>query len=110
MRLKRLAPPGLWSCGGLQETKPVFAMTGPLRGPQETRCDMSRYCIPFPAPLGAARNWLEAGAEPALDDVLADPLVHLVMRRDGVSPAQLGAVVAAARARLGGGRCCRCAA
>ena len=44
--------------------------------------------------------WGEAGIEPALQDVLADPLVHLVMQRDGVSMPALRAVVAAARARL----------
>lgn len=71
---------------------------------------MSRHGYPFPAPLGAARDWLGSGTEPALEEVLADPLVHLVMRRDGVTPAQLGAVIAAARARLGGGGCCLCAA
>jgi hypothetical protein len=69
---------------------------------------MSRHCISVPARHGGAREWLGAGREPALADVLADPLVHLLMRRDGVSPAQLDAVIAAARSRLGGnpGRCC----
>lgn len=71
---------------------------------------MSRYHIPFSARPGAACEWLGAGQEPALEDVLADPLVHLVMQRDGVSPAQLAAVIAAAEARLGGGRCRCCAA
>ncbi len=50
---------------------------------------MQRYCIPFPAPLAAPRDtWLGAGQEPALEEVLADPLVHLVMRRDGVTPGE----------------------
>ena len=31
------------------------------------------------------RNWMEAGIEPVLCEMLADPLVHLVMRRDGIS-------------------------
>jgi len=30
-------------------------------------------------------DWRCAGEEPRLDDLLADPLVHLVMRRDGIS-------------------------
>ena len=41
------------------------------------------------------RKWQHAGIEPALADVLADPLVHLVMRRDGVSLAELRGVLRA---------------
>jgi hypothetical protein len=55
------------------------------------------------------RNWQGAGTEPALADVLADPEVHLVMRRDGVAPVELRAVIARARDALGV-RLCRCAA
>ena len=57
----------------------------------------------------AAEDWL-SGAEPRLGDVLGDPLVHAVMRRDGVSQAQLRAVIARAQACLRGDPCCRCAA
>ncbi len=72
---------------------------------------MARHCIPFPAPLAPPRDaWLGAGQEPDLAEVLADPLVHLVMRRDGVTPAALAAVIAAARARWRGDRCWHCAA
>ena len=39
-------------------------------------------------------------AEPKLDDLLDDPVTHAVMRRDGVSRADLLAHIAAARARL----------
>jgi len=55
------------------------------------------------------RLWRDAGEEPKLSDVLADPLIHLVMRRDGVSRAQLDAVIAQARAALRE-ELCRCAA
>jgi hypothetical protein len=55
------------------------------------------------------RLWRNAGEEPDLADVLADPIVHLVMRRDGVSLAQLQSVIARARAALRVGLC-RCAA
>lgn len=50
---------------------------------------------------GAAANghW-PAGTEPAVDDILADPLVHLVMRRDGVSMSDLQRLVATVRAGL----------
>ena len=53
-----------------------------------------------------AAAWREAGHEPGLGEVLADPLVHLVMRRDGVTLPELEGVVAAARARLRRGVCC----
>lgn len=60
-----------------------------------------------------SRRWLEAGQEPGLVDLLADP-VHLVMRRDGISMSELCNHIAAARARLGFARFgegpCRCAA
>jgi len=52
-------------------------------------------------------RWLTAGREPTLAEMLADPLVALVMRRDGVSPAELRAVVATAQGRLRGRLCCR---
>jgi hypothetical protein len=67
--------------------------------------------------INAARNrpsddarWGTAGREPHLDDVFRDPIVHLVMRRDGVTLEQLRAVVAQARAALRGRLCLRCAA
>ena len=44
--------------------------------------------------------WREVGEEPALDEVLADPIVHLVMRRDGIEIAELRDVIARARAAL----------
>jgi hypothetical protein len=58
----------------------------------------------------AAEDWLLPGTEPRLCDVLGDPLVHAVMRRDGVGQAQLRAVIARAQACLRGDPCCRCAA
>ncbi len=39
---------------------------------------------PFPA---------EAGCEPTLSEILADPIVHLVMQRDGLSPADIIAAI-----------------
>src|SRR5438552_6775065 len=45
------------------------------------------------------RPWASAGCEPRLDDVLADPLVHQLMRRDGVEPAYLRTLVAVVRAK-----------
>lgn len=61
-----------------------------------------------------SRRWLEAGDEPVLAELLADPLLHLVMRRDGVSMTELCNRIAEARTRLGLSRYaagpCRCAA
>ena len=38
--------------------------------------------------------------EPALDDVLNDPIVHLVMRRDGIGVAEVRAAIAPVTAKL----------
>jgi hypothetical protein len=42
------------------------------------------------------------GIEPTLHEVPADPLVHAVMRRDGVSRSALDAVIAQAQRQLSG--------
>ena len=42
-----------------------------------------------------------AGEEPALIEVLADPLIHAVMRRDGVTIAELCSAIRTAKRRLG---------
>lgn len=61
-----------------------------------------------------SRHWLEAGEEPALVDLLADPMVHAVMRRDSITMTELCNHIATARTRLGfarfGGGPCPCAA
>lgn len=55
-------------------------------------------------------RWTEAGIEPRLSDVLADPLVHQVMRRDGLERADLEAAVALGRRMLRRRLCSLCAA
>jgi len=45
-------------------------------------------------------DWSEAGPEPRLSDVLADPIVHLVMRRDRLTPEDVRRAVRVAQARL----------
>ena len=58
-----------------------------------------------------ARPWSGGGCEPRLEDVLADPIVHQLMRRDGVAPADLRALIARVRARERGASSeCLCAA
>ena len=54
--------------------------------------------------------WSVGGVEPALSEVLADPVVHLVMRRDGVSPCELRRVIVAAQGKLRSRLCRRLAA
>ncbi len=66
------------------------------------------YARPFElpsVPLCQRQPYGVAGIEPDLCEVLEDPLVHLVMRRDGISPADLKAVMLRARAKLGAGLC-----
>jgi hypothetical protein len=45
-------------------------------------------------------NWAHSGVEPKLDDVIADPIVHMVMRRDNVTSADLLRMIARARSHL----------
>lgn len=49
-----------------------------------------------------AARWAPAGAEPDLADMLADPIVRLVMRRDGLCPADVMVEIQNARMRLRG--------
>lgn len=44
--------------------------------------------------------YADGGIEPALEDLLSDPLTEAVMRRDGVSPAMLRSIVMSARETL----------
>lgn len=55
------------------------------------------------------KRWSENG-EPRLDEVMADPLVHLVMAGDGVGLAELRAVITQAQHRLRSRLCRRIAA
>jgi hypothetical protein len=54
------------------------------------------YCDPFPA----KRNlW---NGEPSINEMLDDPIVALVMARDGVQPEDLDRLIADLRRRLSG--------
>lgn len=44
-------------------------------------------------------HWGEAGVEPSLQEVMAEPIVHLVMRRDGLSAKDVWLAVLAAQRR-----------
>jgi hypothetical protein len=69
---------------------------------------MSRSRLPFPARPRTA--WSQAGDEPPLEEALADPIVLLLMRSDGVTPARLRDFVAQARLRRHENLHRRCAA
>jgi hypothetical protein len=45
------------------------------------------------------RDWRRAGVELALNEVMAEPVVHLVMRRNGLTPEDVWAVVEEVRRR-----------
>jgi len=55
------------------------------------------------------RAWLEPGTEPALAELYADPVLHLVLRRDGITLGDLQRVVGRAQCALRS-QVCRCAA
>lgn len=46
------------------------------------------------------KRWSMHGIEPDLHDVLSDPIVRLVMRRDGLFPGDVWAAIRYARVRL----------
>lgn len=55
------------------------------------------------------RAWLKAGEEPALPDLLADPILQLLLLSDGISLRDVDHAVALAQRALRS-RLCRCAA
>lgn len=73
-----------------------FGVDAPLRSETAVRLDTSALA----ARRGTgARRWLQPGAEPFMDEVLADPIVQLVMRRDNLSATDIRQVVKDARSR-----------
>ncbi len=57
-----------------------------------------------PALSGRAADPWRSG-EPTLSEVMADPIVHLLMRRDGLTPGDVWPVLADARHALARGVC-----
>jgi hypothetical protein len=51
--------------------------------------------------ITADENWAGASAEPSIDDILSDPIVHLVLRRDGLTASAVKARLDSERRRLG---------
>ena len=63
---------------------------------------LGRYALypELPSALHEGQPWGSPGIEPRLCEVLADPVIHAVMRRDGVCRATLESVVVHAQRRL----------
>jgi len=51
--------------------------------------------------MSIRRSYENAGEEPELLELLSDPVIHAIMRRDGVTLADLCAVIRTGRHRLG---------
>jgi hypothetical protein len=95
-------------------TGPVFRKnSAPPRGEEGDEDVMDAFHtrkLRLPPCAPSRDPWARAGIEPRLEEVLADPLVHQVMRRDGVTEAALRGVIDRAQARRPSAFCCRCAA
>ena len=65
-----------------------------------TRATLSPVSSPPARPWDPWRN-----GEPALAELMADPIVHLLMRRDGLTPASVWPLLAEAGAALGHAPC-----
>ena len=116
MRLKRLAPAQpqagrVFSC--------LFEEFPPRRGKGEKASMTKRRTLTLtnrPAGARAAETWARAeqwakpGAEPSLSEILADPLIHLLFRRDHISARHVRAVIEHARAKRAVEPSCRKAA
>jgi hypothetical protein len=42
-------------------------------------------------------NWRQAGIEPAIEEMLADPIVHAIWRRDRIGETEVRQAIARAR-------------
>lgn len=52
-------------------------------------------------PPDLANRWHRSGEEPSLEEMLLDPVVESVLRRDGLTREDVKAVMEAARLRVG---------
>lgn len=80
-----------------------------VRSGYERRCDTLAGRLAGRSETSHAKttsrpDWSRAGIEPSLAEVLADPVVHLVLRRDGLTPSDLRQAVNAACRRLARGQ------
>ena len=61
---------------------------------------MTQSKIKTTAAVTSAHTYIEAGQEPSIAEVLAEPIVRAVMRRDAISEAALIVVIDRAREQL----------
>lgn len=79
-------------------------LAAPTSGTERTAClpehspDERRQALCRQA--SGRSDWSRAGAEPSLAEVLEDPVVHLVLRRDGLTPSDLRRAMETARSGL----------
>tara|TARA_R110000772_G_scaffold73216_1_gene159482 strand:- start:115314 stop:115622 length:309 start_codon:yes stop_codon:yes gene_type:complete len=78
--------------GGREDAGRLTPMSNPCAANEESHA-MNEVAM-------MSRYYLSPRREPQMDDVLSDPVVHLVMARDGVTLDDMRDVVASARARL----------
>ena len=69
----------------------------PARSPKGFRRRSPAAALPEPYARAERSMYLHAGVEPALREVLRDPIVRAVMRGDGVSPMEVRRVLKAGR-------------
>ncbi|MBF0095130.1 MAG: hypothetical protein HQL33_04015 [Alphaproteobacteria bacterium] len=69
---------------------------------QRERDDRGDIVVRVGAPPRPADRWAGAGEEPMIEDVIADPLFHLLLRRDRLTVADICAVVEEGRRSLRG--------
>jgi len=72
-------------------------MLGFTSDPRPTR---SRRTLTPPAPCRRAQPFRDGGVEPAVEDLLSDPITKALMRSDGLNPDMVRTIVAAARRKL----------
>ena len=51
--------------------------------------------------IDARHAWADAHVEPSIEDILADPIIHLVLRRDGLTASDVKTRLDQERRRLG---------
>ena len=69
-----------------------------MAGPYIHRLKPVQLTFSGEEPLRQSEAWLRG--EPSIQELMSDPIIHLVMRRDGLTPEIVWAVIQAASAEL----------
>lgn len=78
---------------------PALPPTAAAAG-HKPRSRLPAFLRPVPPPRRSGQPYGTAGTEPPLEELLADPLVHLVLARDGLTVETVRREMLAARRRL----------